>query len=75
MPWEPERKALALKSSTLLLRRKCEETNVYVSGSNNTEVILNPEDLRVVPKMYATYALLEEKVQQLKRSQPCWRKG
>lgn len=42
------KKALALERSTVSLRRVSKQTNVHVH--DRAEVILNPEDIRVVPR-------------------------
>lgn len=42
-------------------KRVSKQTNVYVHDSNSAEVVQNPEDIRVVPWVFSTYALLQDK--------------
>lgn len=41
--------------------RVSKQTNVYVHDSNSAQVVQNPEDIRVVPWVFSTYALLQNK--------------
>lgn len=56
-----ERKALAREVYSLTQKKVSKQTNVYVHDSNSAEVILNPEDIRVVPWVFSTYVLLQDK--------------
>ena len=56
-----ERKALAREVYSLTQKKVSKQTNVYVHDSNSAEVILNPEDIRVVLWVFSTYVLLQDK--------------